>query len=385
MEHVQAKFDALNMQALALADDELKQIAESASCTDAQNSRILQRTLEKANIPQTVYLPEPEPKKPVLRNKRKFRAIAAAAAAVITVTAAALGVSGRLTYNKPLAEKNFGILGAARLEEMDLPEPVTYTNGTVNATVEAALCDGNCVLVLMTMEAVDPDMEIDWDRELYKWQEAECEPGQFVSVSIESCQNQKVRDQCWVSMLLRIRPTAPSDTMTLTLQRQELNLPDPERIKQWKGDPMEVYCLYEDPSMVGETDPVRNRCTDGLEIEIPLTVNTPVLKLTAEDGNQVYLSGFAIYSNIGSGTFLSDHYTAYRKDGTAMTLSTPGAFNRSSLENGVIWGYSYAKLYQEIGEDGYRYGKPETYNGLFDISDVTRLEFDNTVYNVTTD
>lgn len=386
MEHVQAKFDALNMQALALADDKLKQIAESASCTDAQNSRILQRTLEKANIPQTVHQPAAEPKKPVQNKKRKLRLIAAAAAAIITVTAAALGVSGRLTYNKPLAEKNFGILGAARLEEMDLPEPVTYTNGTVNATVEAALCDGNCVLVLMTMEAVDPDMEIDWDKELYNWQEAGCEPSSYRSAfPVSGLWPEVVGDQCWISMTLWIPEEPPAATMTLTVQRQELDLPDPELIKQYDGNPADFYA---DPSMIGETDPVRNRYTDGLEIQIPLTINTPVLKMAAENGEELYLSGFEIYADmiLDLGYERNSEVTAYRSDGTATTFYVPSVSRQAGdWKPGEKRAMMYAKLYQKIEGKNFNRFKPETFNGLFDITDVTRLEFDNTVYNVTTD
>ena len=118
----QNQFDNLHVQAMALADSALSHIAETTACTDAQNSRILQQTLEKAGIEQTQHIKQ----HPVHHGKRRLRMLAAAAAAAVTVVVAALGVSGRLTYNKPLAERNFGILGAARLEELNLPKPVTY-------------------------------------------------------------------------------------------------------------------------------------------------------------------------------------------------------------------------------------------------------------------
>lgn len=391
MEHVQAKFDALNMQALALADDKLKQIAESASCTDAQNSRILQRTLEKANIPQTVHQPAAEPKKPVQHKKRKLRLIAAAAAAIITVTAAALGVSGRLTYNKPLAEKNFGILGAARLEEMDLPEPVTYTNGLVNATVEAAISDGNNVLVLITMKAVDPETKIDWNRELF-FSHEKGRPDMaflhaFPETSLEYGQEKSIHgDECWISILLNINKKEPADTFILEIgKQQELDLPDPELAAKY-GNSHDFSDLYEDPSLIGETDPVRNRYTGGLEIEIPLTVNTPVYEMTSEDGGTVFLSGFEMYSDaldfneLFLGSNWNGEVKTYRTDGSEMMLYAPTATGRSSGGPDLAEGYLYAQLYQQLEGKKFNMRKPETFNGFVDITDVTSMELAGVTY-----
>ena len=378
MEHVQAKFDALNIQALALADDKLKQIAESASCTDAQNSRILQRTLEKANIPQTVHQPAAEPKKPVQHKKRKLRLIAAAAAAIITVTAAALGVSGRLTYNKPLAEKNFGILGAARLEEMDLPEPVTYTNGKVNATVEAALCDGNCVLVLMTMEAVDPDTKIDWDKEL-SFHEKGMPVGGWYHIRRLNHGTEVYGNQCWLSCWFEINQNAPAESATLVcdIQHEILSF-DPER--------REVYDEIPDDLHEDAANPILNQNTQGLEIEIPLTVNTPVRRLTAENGNTVFLSGFELFAE-GYNAFgesmktENDNYIiAHRQDGTEQKICLS---YRSSHGGSSGGGSTRAPIYLPVEGKRYFADRPDSFIGFVDVSDVTAIEMEGMTYYLT--
>ena len=383
MKHLQEQFDGLNVRALSLADDVLKQIAESASCTGVQTCRVLQKTLQKAEIPQTKPMPEPERKKPVLRGKRKLRIIAAAAAAAVTAAAGAFGVSGRLRYNQPLAEANFGVLGAARLEEMDLPEPVTYTNGLVNATVEAALSDGNNVLVLMTLEAVAPETKIDWSKELYFAHEKGRPESSFLhaypETYLESGQEKAIHDdECWISLFLKINQNEPADSFILEIgEQRELDLPDPESVEKYGNSPE----LYEDPSLIGETDPVRNRYTGGLEIEIPLTVNTPVLEMKAEDGVTVFLSGFEMYSEeLDFNAVLLEatwngEVKACRTDGTEMMLYAPTATGRSSGGPDYEQRYLYAQLYQVPEGKKFRFKKPETFNGLFDITDVTSMEF----------
>ena len=391
MEHVQEQFDVLNVQALSLADKELSQIAESASCSGVQTCRILQRTLQKAEIPQTKPMPEPERKKPVLRGKRKLRILAAAAAAAVTAAAAALGVSGRLRYNQQLAEANFGVLGAARLEEMDLPEPVTYTNGLVNATVEAAISDGNNVLVLMTMKAVDPETKIDWKKELFfsheKGQPDTAFLHAFPETSLEYEHEKSIHgDECWISMILNINKKEPADSFILEIGKQrELDLPDPELAAKY-GNSSDFSDLYEDPALIGETDPVRNRYTGGMEIEIPLAVNTPVYEMTSEDGGTVFLSGFEMYSDAldFNELFLESNWNGavktYRTDGSEMILYAPTATGRSGGGPDFAWGYLYAQLYQQLEGKKFSMRKPETFNGLFDITGVTSMELAGVTY-----
>lgn len=382
MDHVQNLFNDLDVQALGLADSALSHIAKTTFCSGTETCRILRRTLQKANIPHTQVDSLPEPPKAALnpRKKRRVRLLAAAGAAIATAMIGAIGVSGRLLYNKPFTERTLGLLGTARLEELDLPDPVTYTNGIVNATVDAALFDGYNAFVLLTFEATDPEQKIDWKKELHGW-EPECSSPDcgFPACVEEMSMPVVVGDQCWVRMILRKISDAPS--VTLTLHQNELDMPDPELIEQYEGDPSD---LYPDPALLNDPDPVRNRYTDGLSIEIPLTVNTPVLTLTADDGSgyTIYLSGFEMYTRDPvfdcEGTL---ELKAFKNDGTEMNLFAPVYSSHifSSPESGGE--YSYAKLYEMIDGKHRKPRDPSGYNGFFDISGITGFELNGTRYS----
>ena len=370
----QNQFDNLHVQAMALADSALSHIAETTACTDAQNSRILQRTLEKAGIEQTQHIKQ----HPVHHGKRRLRMLAAAAAAAVTVVVAALGVSGRLTYNKPLAERNFGILGAARLEELNLPKPVTYTTGTVYATVEATLCDGNCVLVLMTMETVDPGMKIDWDKEL-RFHEKGMPVGGWYHIYSLNHDTEVYGNQCWLSCWFEINQDAPADSATLVLDIQHKILSfDPERKEAYDEIPDD---LHEDAA-----NPILNQNTQGLEIEIPLTVNTPVRKLTADNGNTVFLSGFELFAEgylaFGESmeTVDDSYITAHRQNGTEQKICLSYRASGGGSDGG---GSTRAPIYLPVEGKRYFADKPDSFIGFVDVSDVTAIDLDGMTYYLT--
>lgn len=153
------EFDEMSARELRIADADLAHIAETEQLTDSELDRITAKVLGRIDLTPL------EPEITVRHSKkRRFRVIGALIAAVVAAGALGLGVSGWLNYNKPLMQGFFGSLGDERLAELNLPEPQTFTNGIVNARVEACLRDSVKMLVLITFEGADPEHPINWSK-----------------------------------------------------------------------------------------------------------------------------------------------------------------------------------------------------------------------------
>lgn len=153
------EFDEMTARELRIADADLAHIAETEQLTDSELDRITEKVLGRIDLTPL------EPEITVRHSKkRRFRVIGALIAAVVAVGALGLGVSGWLNYNKPLMQGFFGSLGDERLAELNLPEPQTFTNGIVNARVEACVRDSVKMLVLITFEGADPEHPINWSK-----------------------------------------------------------------------------------------------------------------------------------------------------------------------------------------------------------------------------
>lgn len=153
------EFDEMTARELRIADADLAHIAETEQLTDSELDRITEKVLGRIDLTPL------EPEIAVRHSKkRRFRVVGALIAAVVAAGALGLGVSCWLNYNKPLMQGFFGSLGDERLAELNLPEPQTFTNGIVNARVEACVRDSVKMLVLITFEGADPEHPINWSK-----------------------------------------------------------------------------------------------------------------------------------------------------------------------------------------------------------------------------
>jgi|GEM_PF-1971339 len=370
------QFDRMDVQAMQLADATLSHIAETEQLSEMQTARITARSLEKAGLAQ------PE-QKSVIRHKKRTKLIGAMIAAVLAVTVLAAGVSGYQRYNKRLMEKRFGVLGTTRLESLEIAEPVTYTNGIVNATVEAVLCDGYNALVLATFEAVDPEPDVDWDIQIYSMHEKGCPDDSFRSAFPMSETRQEFDGQCWVTWQIALTKHHAGDTMTMVFAKSAAELPTEEEIEAYRKSGENISDLYADPTLIGKEFVCLGEMTDGLEIEIPLTVNIPVLTLRSDSGDTLRMSGFELIADSEAQLITEGgRITLYRGDGNTATAWLPRVKGGSPVTDTDSTMPS-AQLIEMI--DGVKYsGKnPETYIGFSDISDITAVEIAGVTYTRT--
>lgn len=347
------QFEDLSAAALANLDTELAHIAETEQLSPEQNARIAARAMEKAGFAEPAQ-------QPVIRRRKRTRIFGALIAAALSVTVLAVGVGGYLRYNKKVLDKTFGVLGTARLEEMNLTEPLKYTNGTVNASVDAVLCDGHRALVLTTYSAADPAQDIDWIYQLYNYHEKGMGENTFRSAYPAVLSNQNVDGQCLVTMLLTFPDEPAGDTLTIVYEKAATDFPENG------GNNLD---LYESPEFIGSHVPYFCDLTDGLEISIPLDVNIPVLTLKSATDETVQLSGFELIGTSQSQIMAGGgEFTICRSDGSRLTASIPRADENAAQYRVQIDGVKM------------KYSDPTTYIGFLDISDVSAVEIGGTMY-----
>jgi hypothetical protein len=353
------RFDALDLTALDIADASLAHIAETAVIPQETADRIAARTMEKLGF----SAPE---KKPVIRYKKRPKRFAALIAAAVSVVALTIGVGGFLRYNQRAMEKNFGVLGTAKLADMQLAEPKTFTNGVINATVEAVLCDGVNAYALTTFRTVDPAQEADWNIQLFDHREI-CETAYLTNTT-----QQEFDGEAWVTWEIQLVDGTAADTITIAFEKTETHFPTEEDIKAAKRAGAMIEDLYEAPFLVGSHAEYFDDLTDGLEIEIPLTVNIPVITLRSEIGDELKMSGFEMISTAHSGSLVryGEDFRIIRKDGTSAN---------GYIQNGRDYSWQYI---EKIDGVKYRFDDPATYIGFVDVTDIAALEFNSSTYTL---
>lgn len=322
------------------------------------------------------------------RITKRFRIFAVAAAAAIAVCGTVAAVSGSPRYNKQFAKAQFGELGTAKLETMVKLEPKTYTNGMVNATVEAVLCDGSRALLLTTFAPAERGQTIDWEDEL----DFSCEKGVVNSDGEDAYKNawvdtqhvQLSGDQAWVTYEIQILPDgdpgATEATFVFKHWTEEYSVPHGSRSDSDN---------YSDPEHDGKGN-VRgehNAFTDGLEITFPIVQNIPVVTLRADNGDTVQLSGFELFrdtafpfSDIGTVRLL-------RTDGSESTVRIPTYSDR--MTGGTMSGQTFhfvnARFYETIDGIDFNPRKPKSFVGFIDVRTVSGAEIAGVTYRRVTE
>lgn len=351
---MEKRFDALSAAALMQADGTLTQIAAGERLTDEETARLTARVLQKAGLSGT----------PVIRKKTNLRRIGVVLlTAALVLTAMTASVSGYLVYNRAHAAKNFGELGTRRLEEMELTSPVTYTNGIVDVTVEAVLCDGQYALVLATMETTDPGMDVVWDRQCMPYEltmpyeeAVNSMVFGYEKALLEDVSVQEVGEQGWVTWTFSIEEGHAGETMTL--------------------------CFYEttraEPN--GKDMPV-NDATCGITMEIPLVQNTPVLTLVSDAGETLHLSGYQLYAD-RMGAFSPQPFRLHRRDGSIADAEIISVSESAMSSETETWGKTAARIYECLPDVRFDAFDPDTFIGFLDVSEVIAIEVDGVMYRV---
>ncbi len=350
---MEQRFDNLDMQAMTLADAELSNIASTQKLRDAETKRITELVLQKTGIANNTA------HKGIRKQSCKKLGIILTAA-VLTITAMGVSVSGYLRYNQPMVERNFGILGARRLEEMHLPDPVTYTNGVVDLTVEAVLCDGQYAMVLATLEAVDEKQKIDWEYEisLYEYIEDASEDviGRFESFLLMETDHKVVDNQCWATWIFRINEGYSGSDAKLKFFKTTTYTP----------------C---------DKDVPVNAATEGIVFPVSLVQNIPVLTLTSENGTTMYLSGYQLYAS-SMNAFTDFDFRLHRNDGSVSECVIPVYSSYGNESEEGKWASTDGKVYEIIAGKEFDQSDPSTYIGYLDLTDVAYIEFDGVNFYV---
>ncbi len=318
------------------------------------------------------------------RITKRMRVFAAAAAAAVAVCATAAAVSGALRYNKKFAAAQFGELGTTRLETMMTLEPKTYTNGTVNATVEAVLCDGSRALMLTTFSPAERGQQIDWKNEL----DFSCEKGVINSDGEDAFKNAWVNtqhvqlsgEQAWVTYDIQILPDgdpgATEATFVFKHWSEKYSVPQGHRAES-------IY--YSDPEQVGRgtVHDEHNTLTDGLEITFPIVQNIPVITLAADNGDTMQMSGFELFRNTGFPFSDISKIRLLRADGKDSEARIP-TYTDQMTQGGTMSGQRFhwvnARFYETIDGVTFHSRNPKSFTGFIDVRQITGVEISGVTY-----
>lgn len=353
------EFDELSARSLETADTALAHIAETEQLTDAENDRIA------ANVLGRIDLTPVQPAVKITHSKkRRTRLIGAIIAAVLTVGALGIGASGWLTYNKPLMQSYFGSIGDERLAALELPEPQTFSNGIVNATVEVSLRDSNIMRVLMTFESADETKPINWK----KLMNHDDEP--FVY-------NMKILDENGEPVGTEENPIT------------DICFGHGGGLCFEKNDgiaSVEYQFNICDPEFDAEAFTVRfeNQEQGSLDVTIPVTPCLETALYETAGGRQMTVSPINFRTSVALLTSSLDEswrdLLLNRSDGTQSRgyLNSLSTISYSGPD--AKWSYSESMIYEVTEGMEFVYKDPETYTGFVDISDVDSIEWNGETY-----
>lgn len=379
------EFDEMTARELRIADADLAHIAETEQLTDSELDRITEKVLGRIDLTPL------EPEITVRHSKkRRFRVVGALIAAVVAAGALGLGVSGWLNYNKPLMQGFFGSRGDERLAELNLPEPQTFTNGIVNARVEACVRDSVKMLVLITFEGADPEHPINWSKLMDEYCRKTMDPSSEETFGYHEADpidplfiySDQILDEDGEPTGIGNRPikdimgggagVVPSvkTKKGITCVKYEFDIVDPD------FDAESVVLRFE------------NEAQGRLDVTVPVTPRLESAYFENEAGERLIVSPIwfrrepACLIPMLNGSWRD--LLLNRSDGTQAKgflsfIGTAGGY----YVNGKKLSHNEGRLYEVTDGMEFQYNDPDSYTGFVDVSDVESIEWlDDTYYRV---
>ena len=368
------EFDEMSARELRIADADLAHIAETEQLTDSELDRITAKVLGRIDLTPL------EPEIAVRHSKkRRFRVIGALIAAVVAAGALGLGVSGWLNYNKPLMQGFFGSLGDERLAELNLPEPQTFTNGIVNARVEACVRDSVKMLVLITFEGADPEHPINWSKLMDENARKTGDAGDYIGDPLFIYSDQILDEDG--------EPTGIGDRPIKDIVGGGAG--EVPSVKTKKG----ITCVeYEfdivNPDFDAESVVLRfeNEAQGRLDVTVPVTPRLESAYFENEAGERLIVS--PIWFRREPACLIPMLNESWRdlllnrSDGTQAKgfLSFIGTAGGYYVNGEKKLSHNDGRLYEVTDGMEFQYNDPDSYTGFVDVSDVESIEWLDEIY-----
>ncbi len=228
----------------------------------------------------------------IRQTRRKHRilgAAAAACAAVVLMTGAAYAYS---VYHRESVQKYLGCTGEQILMEYGYSAPQSFTNDKATLTIDTMLYDGHSALAVVTIEALDSAYTFPHDYGFMP--EIVCDANGIALKRDLKELEERTYDGKFLSgygyMSMWKDEDLPSNQC-----RYEIRFPNTE---DWNGE-----TLYMRFAMPDETDyyyasyaskEAGRELLDGMIISFDFTQNCDCCTMTAENGEQVWLSDFEL-------------------------------------------------------------------------------------------
>ena len=290
--------------------------------------------------------------------RKVFPVLAAITAVVVCLP---VGVYAYGLYHKDSVQKYLGATGEQILMEYGYSAPQSFTNDKATLTIDTMLYDGHSALAVVTIEALDPAYTFPHD--YFYMPEIVCDAEGNI---IEPDPEERTFDG------KHLGRTAKSmwkdEDLPSNRCRYEIMFPNTE---EWNGE-----MLYMRFAMPGEDyyfrKPAGRELLDGMIISFDFTQNCDSCTMTAENGEQVWLSDFELirplpyqdYEAVGEN---KSTYKLIYNDGTEENLRAVTGFVSTDIREYLAHDAPYddetATIIHKVSEiaaieiDGIRYTK----------------------------
>lgn len=365
------EFDEMSVRALGLANEELRHIAETEQLTDSENERITAMVLDRMNL---------TPKQPAVTvrhsKKRRLRIAGALIAAVLTVGALGLGVSGWLTYNKPLMQSYFGSVGDKHFAELALSEPQTFTNGIVNATVEASLRDNNMMMVLITFESADPEKPIYWTKLMN--QRSERSDMQETPYAPLFIYNWALLDENGEALGTMDNPYTDISVAGCGV----VSRTDNDKTRTSVEYEINIHNLDFDAESISMRFSSAEQGI--LDVTVPVMPRLKSAVFENDAGKQITVSPVRFRTSVAQLILPQDdswhNMILNRMDGTQTACYLPTLSTVASSGEDGKWSYNESMIHEITEGMEFEYDNPDSYNSFLEISDIASIEWCGETY-----
>lgn len=222
----------------------------------------------------------------IRRKHRILGAAAAACAAVVLMTGAAYAYS---VYHRESVQKYLGCTGEQILMEYGYSAPQSFTNDKATLTVDTMLYDGHSALAVVTIEAHDSAYTFPHDYSFMP--EIVCDAnGNALERDLNELE-ERTYDGKFLSgygcMSMWKEGDLPSNQC-----RYEIRFPNTE---DWTGETLYMrFAMPDETDYVFASKEAGRELLDGMIVSFDFTQNCDCCTMTAENGEQVWLSDFEL-------------------------------------------------------------------------------------------
>ena len=293
--------------------------------------------------------------------KTKVRKMLPAFAAVTAlVVCLPVGVYAYELYHKESVQKYIGVSGEQILTEYGYSAPQSFSNDKATLTIDTMLYDGHSALAVITIEAHDPAYTFPHD--YWYLPEIVCDAeGNPIEMDLDE-RTFEGKHLVRTAMSMWKDEDLPANQC-----RYEIRLLNTE---DWNGETLYMRFAYSDEKDYIYWNAAGRELLDGMIVSFDFTQNCDCETLTAENGEQIWLSDFELTRPL-----LYQHYAATGENNSTYKL----IYNDGTEEDlRAVSGFVSTNITEYLAADAPY--DDETATIIHKVSEIAAIEIDGIRY-----